>query len=188
MSLGTRVMTNLFVVLALVADAFAVWILVAGMLFTARIRRPFDVTASALRGWARPIAIAVAATCTFGSLYYSEVVGYVPCQLCWYQRFAMYPLAAILAVGFWRPARNVTRWIGIAVAAVGAGIAAYHWLVERVPSLAETSSCSATVPCSVPWFTELGFVTIAWMAFSGFLAIIALLVCEARGARVAGDS
>jgi hypothetical protein len=32
-----------------------------------------------------------------------------------------------------------------------------------------------TVPCTIPWFRELGFVTLAFMAFAGFAAIITLL-------------
>jgi disulfide bond formation protein DsbB len=56
----------------------------------------------------------------------------------------MYPLVAILAIGLWSRARRVTRWIALPVATIGAGVAVYHWLVERVPALAETSACSLT--------------------------------------------
>jgi disulfide bond formation protein DsbB len=183
MSLSTRLLTNVFVVLALVANAFFLWVLLAGALAGLRFRRPFTATVTVLGEWTRPLAVAIATTCTFGSLYYSEAVGYVPCQLCWYQRYAMYPLVAILAVGLWRPARTPTRILGLAVAVVGAGIAGYHWLVERIPSLADATACSVRVPCSVPWFTKLGFMTIAWMALSGFLAVGALLAVEAVAAR-----
>ena len=34
-----------------------------------------------------------------GSLYYSEVAGFIPCRLCWYQRILMYPLVAVTLVG-----------------------------------------------------------------------------------------
>ena len=179
MSTPTNVMTNLFVLLTLIADAFVVWVALSGVLYATRVRAPFQGTAATLGGWCRPLATAVAATCMAGSLYYSEVVGFVPCHLCWYQRFFMYPLVAILAVGLWSRARRATRWIALPVATIGAGVALYHWLVERVPSLAETSACSLTTPCSVPWFTRLGFITIAWMSLSGFLAVVALLACEA---------
>lgn len=188
MSGARQAMTNVFVTLALVADAMAVWVFVAVAAAGLRMPGPLTRTARALGPLARPFAIAVALTATAGSLYYSEVVGYAPCQLCWYQRFAMYPLPVILAIGLWPRAARITRVIGMVVAAVGAGIAFYHWLVERVPALAETTSCSLTVPCSVPWFTRLGFVTIAWMAFSGFMAILAFLTCEWWGARDRGHA
>ncbi|MYB29272.1 MAG: disulfide bond formation protein B, partial [Acidimicrobiaceae bacterium] len=33
-----------------------------------------------------PLALAIATVSTAGSLYYSEVAGYLPCEMCWYQR------------------------------------------------------------------------------------------------------
>ena len=62
--------------------------------------------------------------------------------------------------------------------AVGIPLSGYHFLMER-GVFSESSSCAATVPCAVPWFTELDFVTLAYMALSGFLLIGTLLVTEA---------
>lgn len=183
MSLGTRIVTNIFVTLTLIADGFAVGVYLTALLAAARVDRPFRFVLDLLRGWSRPLAVLIAATCMAGSLYYSEIAGFVPCRLCWYQRFAMYPLVVILAIGLWPRARRITRYVAIPFVVVGAGIALYHWLVERIPALAETSSCSLTTPCSVPWFTRLGFITIAWMALTGFLTIGACLLCEAGNAR-----
>jgi disulfide bond formation protein DsbB len=114
------------------------------------------------------IALVVAAVATAGSLYYSEIVGYIPCELCWYQRICMYPLAAVLAVG--------VIWYAAPFVVFGAPVSLYHYLVERVPSLAEGSSCSVFVPCNVPYFEELGYITLAFMALSAFLLVGALLV------------
>jgi len=44
------------------------------------------------------LAWLVAVIATLGSLYFSEVRGFIPCELCWYQRILMYPLAVILGV------------------------------------------------------------------------------------------
>src|SRR5690625_7099623 len=30
-----------------------------------------------------------------GSLFFSEIMGYVPCEICWFQRILMYPLVII---------------------------------------------------------------------------------------------
>jgi disulfide bond formation protein DsbB len=48
--------------------------------------------------WALPLAAAVTTTCALGSLYFSEIVNYKPCIMCWFQRTMMYPLAVILIV------------------------------------------------------------------------------------------
>ena len=36
-------------------------------------------------------AFVVVATATLGSLFYSEIAGFEPCKLCWFQRIFMYP-------------------------------------------------------------------------------------------------
>lgn len=120
------------------------------------------------------IAFLLAAVAMSGSLYFSEVADYTPCRLCWYQRIAMYPLALILLVAAIRRDRDV-RWYAIPVAAVGASISIYHYLVEWHPRL-EGDVCDPLNPCSLVWFREFGFVTLPFMALCGFVAIIALLV------------
>src|SRR6185436_10189262 len=128
----------------------------------------------------------VATVTTLGSLYYSEHAGFLPCELCWYQRIVMYPLVIVLGVAALRKDRAV--WItGLVFVVIGAPLSLYHWLVERVPAFAESSSCSAITPCSTPYFEKLGFVTLAWMAMSSFLLIGVLLVCTLLGARDRAD-
>jgi disulfide bond formation protein DsbB len=120
------------------------------------------------------IAFLVAAGAMAGSLYFSEVADFVPCKLCWYQRIAMYPLAVILLVAAIRSDRSV-RWYVVPVAVIGALVSSYHYLIEWRPSL-EGGACAATGPaCSAIWFRELGFVTLAFMALAGFVAIIVLI-------------
>lgn len=120
------------------------------------------------------LAFLVAATATFGSLYFSEVAGFVPCRLCWFQRIAMYPLTAILLVGALRRDPDV-RWYVAPIAVIGAGIAAYHNLIEWRPSL-DTGSCDLSGPsCTAVWFREFGFISLATMALVGFVSILALV-------------
>lgn len=119
------------------------------------------------------LGAAVAAVCTAGSLYLSEIAGFPPCRLCWYQRGAMYPLVLLLGVA------AVTRFHRIrpfaaALAALGACVSIYHLLVERYPSL-ESASCDPENPCSIIWVRRFGHLTIPAMALSGFALVLALL-------------
>lgn len=179
-----EVANKLFLVLTLLSDAVVVSavLLAIGGLGSDRLRQARQRVASRLGPRAVPMAATVGAVTTLGSLYYSEVQGYVPCELCWYQRICMYPLAALLVVAALRRDRSI-YWYAAPFVAIGAPLALYHWLVERVPALAESTSCSALVPCSVPYFEEIGFVTLAFMDLSAFLLIAVLLVCGfgARG-------
>ncbi len=175
-----------FTALTLVADGVVVasaCVALAGMVPGGRrIRR---VLVQFVGPQARGLALLVALTATGGSLYYSEVVGFVPCELCWYQRICMYPLVVVLAVAVFR--RDTTSWWCAApLVAVGVPLATYHWLVERVPAIASTSSCSVGAPCAVPYFEELGFVTLAFMALSAFALVAALLATDRAWHRAAG--
>jgi disulfide bond formation protein DsbB len=166
-----------FSLLALVAIAGAV------VVVTSRLLRDRSTAASeiatAIDRAALWIAFLVAATATAGSLYFSEVANFVPCRLCWYQRIAMYPLSLILLIAAIRRDRSV-RWYVGPLAACGAVISTYHYLVEWHPSLEGSGVCELTTPCALIWFREFGFVTLAFMALSGFLAVLALVVPPTR--------
>ena len=123
------------------------------------------------RPFARPLSAAIATTCMLGSLYFSEIVNYKPCRLCWYQRGAMYPLAILLIIFTVLKTPRITR-IVVPIATIGAGISLYHWLLERFPDNLDSGVCSKDVPCEFVWFELFGFVTLPFMALTGFLAII----------------
>ena len=120
------------------------------------------------------LAFVVAATATAGSLYFSEVAHFLPCRLCWFQRVAMYPLSVVLLVGAIRRDPGL-RWYVGPIALVGAGVAAYHTLLEWKPEL-DTGACEVFGPsCTDIWFKEFGFLTLASMALIGFLTILLLM-------------
>lgn len=123
------------------------------------------------------LAALVALVAMSGSLYLSEVAGFEPCVLCWYQRIAMYPLVVILGIAAFRGEAGIRRYAA-PVAAIGALISTWHIGVERLPGL-PSGSCSLSAPCNLIWFERFGFVTIPVMALAGFLAILTLLLVYA---------
>ena len=173
------VANTFFTILTLLANAAVIVavILALGALVSTRMRELGIAVLSAVGPSARLLACIVATVTTLGSLYYSEIANFVPCRLCWYQRICMYPLAVILLVGLLLRDRRV-RWYAAPFVIVGAPLSLYHWLVERVDFFAKSSSCSAEAPCTVPWFQELGYVTLAFMAMSAFLLIGTLLLVD----------
>ncbi|MCZ7527661.1 MAG: disulfide bond formation protein B [Acidimicrobiia bacterium] len=180
MTRSVELATKFFLVLTLMADAAvvgAVVLVVAGRVARgprALLDRVVDVVGPSALG----LAWLVAAVATAGSLYYSEVAHFAPCLLCWYQRICMYPLVAVLGMGLVRRDHGV-RWAALPLVVVGPLISAYHFLIERRPSLGSGLSCSVEAPCTVPWFTELGFISLAWMALSAFLLVGVLLAVDA---------
>jgi len=124
------------------------------------------------------LAWAVAVVSTLGSLFLSEVAGFIPCLLCWVQRGFMYPLAIALAFPPARRSRVISWW-----ALAGSVVSIYHYAVEQVPGFSGSDFCSATIPCSFIWFEKFGFATIPFMAMCGFLAIAALSQTHRRWLR-----
>src|SRR5579864_8782128 len=68
--------------------------LVAGMA-AVRVRAPLRALRAGLWGYELWAAFVVAAIGTGGSLFFSEIAGFVPCDLCWFQRICMYPLSIL---------------------------------------------------------------------------------------------
>lgn len=159
--------SNFTAIMALVAMALAVATVVARFSLgpEARLR---------LSDSARWLAWLVAAACTVGSLIFSEVYLFEPCLLCWYQRIAMYPLAAVLLVGAIRRDPAV-RWYGLPLSIVGLGISIWHILVQNVTALQGAGACDPDNPCSSKYVDLFGFISIPVMAGAGFLLITVLL-------------
>lgn len=159
----------LLTVVANVAVLFFTWVALVAKT-TDRAAAFRDRTWDQVAEVAIPLAALVGLTATLGSLYYSEIRNFIPCQLCWFQRIAMYPLPLILGIAAWRGDRQIRSYV-IPMAAVGAAISVYHYQLEWFPSQG-TIACSAEIPCTVVWIRELGFISIPFMALSGFLLII----------------
>ena len=122
---------------------------------------------------ALPLAAMITTTAMLGSLYFSEIVNYKPCRLCWYQRSAMYPLAILLvAVNFKK--FKFMKIAAVSLASIGGAVSVYHWFLERFTDL-DAGVCDAKLPCEFIWFENFGFVTLSFMAFTAFLATIVLV-------------
>ena len=128
------------------------------------------------------VALLTALIATGGSLYFSEVRGYLPCTLCWYQRILMYPLTAVIAIGLLRRDRNLPYYV-LPISIYGIGMSGYHYLLEKTDLFAGSAACAQGVSCTTQWINWFGFVTIPFLAFSAFLiitlmSVIALLNSE----------
>ncbi len=143
-----------------------------------RVAKGRDAAHALLGDSAVWLAWLVAAVATAGSLIYSEVIHFLPCRLCWFQRIAMYPLAVILLVGAIRK-EMVVRYYALPFALGGALISIWHYLTQTFPSL-EGGSCDPNNPCSAKYVDTFGFVSIPFMAGTGFIVIAVLLAFYVR--------
>ncbi len=120
------------------------------------------------------VAALLAVGATLGSLYLSEIAHLEPCRWCWFQRIAMYPLAAVLLIGLIFRDRTVYRY-GLPMCVAGAAMSTWHYLLQHFPDLEGATTCSITSPCAVRYAWEFGFVSIPYMAGSVFVLVGVLL-------------
>ena len=87
----------------------------------------------------------VALASSLAVLYIGEVLGQAPCNLCWFQRAFMFPLAIILGLGLWWQDNRVGRY-GVALALGGAAIALWHLGLYPGVLPEPIKPCTATGP------------------------------------------
>ncbi|MDB5052628.1 MAG: disulfide oxidoreductase [Bacilli bacterium] len=116
--------------------------------------------------------VALAAVC--GSLYFSEVMNFEPCKLCWIQRICMYPIVVLLGIATYRNDRWIIRYI-LPLSIIGGLFSTYHYLEEKVPAMAKILPCTVGIPCNADYINWLGFITIPLLAFVAFMLITIIL-------------
>ncbi|MFD1851275.1 disulfide oxidoreductase [Oceanobacillus bengalensis] len=121
------------------------------------------------------MAWVVSIVATLGSLYFSEIRGFIPCELCWYQRITMYPLSLILGIATFQNDRTVKKYV-LPIALIGWFTSLFHYLEQKVPGFAQIKPCVNGVPCSAEYINWLGFITIPFLAFLAFTLIIVFML------------
>ncbi len=125
------------------------------------------------------LATLVALISTLSALFIGEIMGQMPCLLCWYQRIFMFPLAIILIIALYRS--DIGVWLyGLPMAIGGLGFAFYHsglygGLIPKpiVPCSQDGPSCTDTnmtiFSLPLPYLSVLAFLAI--VVALGLLAI-----------------
>ena len=116
--------------------------------------------------------VALVAMC--GSLFFSDVLGYPPCVLCWYQRIALYPMVLILGVAILKKEAKVHRYV-LPLALVGGVISVFHNLLYYKILPDALAPCTAGVSCTTKFIEWFGFVTIPFLALVAFVLITILM-------------
>ena len=124
----------------------------------------------------------IALVATFGALFIGEVMGMMPCLLCWYQRIFMFPLALILGMAAFAEDRRGAVY-ALPLALGGAAMAGYQsalvagWVPKWwVP-------CGTGPSCSEQSLEILGGIQIPWLSLMAFSAIAILLFIYLRKPR-----
>ena len=110
-----------------------------------------------------------------GSLFFSYVMGFAPCVLCWYQRIFLFPLVIILAVGLFPFDKYVVKY-ALPLAIAGWLTALYHNLLYAGIIPESIQPCSQGVSCTEEYIDLFGFLSIPMLSLLSFSTIIVLLI------------
>ncbi|TDM02118.1 disulfide bond formation protein B [Macrococcus hajekii] len=121
----------------------------------------------------------VAIIAMLGSLFFSEIRHFVPCELCWYQRILMYPL--VLVVGFAALQEEYKmKYLILIFSVIGLCFSIYHYMEQKVPGFTPVKACISGVPCSTQYINWGGFITIPFLAGTAFLLITVCMLMVRR--------
>jgi disulfide bond formation protein DsbB len=166
----------LLAVLGVVGQVLVALLLVIGLLRLVGLPGPLSAVRTAIWGYELWLAFLVCAIATGGSLFFSEIANFVPCELCWFQRICMYPLSITTLLMALANDHRAARYL-LPLPVVGAGISVYHLLVENgVVEQARSCLLSAPGGCATKWINEFGYVTIPTLALTSFALAFALLL------------
>jgi disulfide bond formation protein DsbB len=114
-------------------------------------------------------------TATLGSLFFSTIAKYIPCELCWFSRIFMYPIAIITLAALLKKDKRVYIYT-IPLSIIGFFISCYHYYISTFNTQIITT-CSATGPsCLINYFKEFSYITFPMMAATAFVAIFILSI------------
>lgn len=141
------------------------------------IHRRSHLVPQTVLGEAGPfIALLAASVATGGSLFFSEVWGWLPCLLCWYQRILMYPLVLVLAVGILRRDHALYTYT-LPLSVPGMLLALYHYLLIKT-DIFPPSPCRDGIPCDVDYLNLFGFINIPFLSLVAFAIISVAVVLQ----------
>ena len=109
----------------------------------------------------------VSIVATTGSLFFSEVMKFIPCTLCWYQRILMYPLVILFGFGFFTRDKNIFVYT-YPMILMGNIISFYHYGIQKFHFYHPMQLCSSGVPCTGIYINWFGFITIPFLSFIAF--------------------
>jgi len=106
-----------------------------------------------------------------GSLIYSNIVGFPPCELCWIQRIFIYPQPLLALVSFWRKEKLVVFY-ALPLSILGGLVALFQSLTDWGIG-GSLLPCTATGgACARVYVMEYGYITIPVMALTTFIYLL----------------
>lgn len=171
--------TNYYISLGAILLQIATVVLFAAFILRTRIPS-LDRLATWVGKRGLTIAFIVSLFASIMTLFYSEVIGFVPCPLCWWQRVFLYPQLILLGMALYKRDAYVAEY-SIVLSFFGLMIALYQHILQVLPN--SGLPCPAVgASCSIRVLFEFGYITFPLLAATlfAFLIVVMLIVYSRR--------
>lgn len=123
-----------------------------------------------------PIGFILSLFASLFSLVYSEVINFIPCYLCWYQRVFLFPVVFIFASAIWHKDRKIVKYV-LPLLSVGFIISVYQNLIYYFGNTGNVPCDSSGVSCYQRLVSEFGgYISIPMLALTIFFALISVVL------------
>lgn len=114
-----------------------------------------------------------------GSLYFQYAMGFPPCEFCWYQRIAIYPLTLIIPVGILRKDLSLHKYV-LPFSITGLALSVYHNLLYYGVIPEQLAPCTNGVSCATKFINLFGFVDIPLLSLIALVSVNILMIIYSR--------
>lgn len=133
------------------------------------------------------LGLAVTLIAVLSSLYYSNIVGFPPCELCWWQRIFIYPQVVIFAVAIYYRKKGAPYDMALVsnliLSALGFLVAMFQYYGSTF-NQSLLDACSVTgVSCAKQYFVAFGYVTVPIMSLTCFALLLLKFGAHKRAKR-----
>ncbi|MDO8508647.1 MAG: disulfide bond formation protein B [Nanoarchaeota archaeon] len=170
----TNYFSEILILLTLIGDFIIILFIILYVYQMIKGKRLFNNIKLFLENNYIIISFIISLAATLGSLYYSEILHYNPCKLCWYQRIFMYPQTIIFGTAYIIKDKKIAIY-GMILSIIGAFIAGFHYMLQL--SNSPSFSCDAigySASCTEKFFLSYYYITIPIMAVTAFGLLIIL--------------
>ena len=165
------VVNRIYALLTIIGQVYL--LIFAVYLFILKKRDPSVM--SGIKKYAFPFAFFITLLASLGSLIYSEIIGFQPCSLCWYQRIFMYPQVVLLGLAWLKNEKIITDYV-LSLSVIGFIIAVYHYLLQIGTVPAEfCPAIGYAASCTEDFVLRYGYITLPMMSATVFLMVIGVM-------------
>lgn len=118
----------------------------------------------------------ISLSATLFSLVYSEIVGFLPCYLCWFARIFMFPLVLIFGSAIWHKDRKVVKYV-LPILVIGFFVSVYHNFGYYFGETGTLPCDASGVSCYQQIVSEFGgYISVPMLSLTSVVALVTIVL------------